>query len=182
MEASTRSALRASPVLRSRANPSRSSRSSRVEPVQVGDVADELGRVQLLHEPLADAVDVHGALAHEVLDALDELRRTGAVRAAHGHLSALADRAGAASGALGRHGPLGQGRVAGGAFHAPPVLLDAAARGRPHDLRDHVAGPLDDDVVARADVLAADVVLVVQRRPLHGDAADEDRLEHGERA
>ena len=38
----------------------------------------------------------------------------------------------------------------------------------PDDLRDDVAGALDDHRVADADVLAADVVLVVQRRQLHG--------------
>ena len=59
----------------------------------------------------------------------------------------------------------------------PGAILDDRA----DDLRDDVAGPLHDDVVAGADVLAVDVVLVVQRGPLHGDAADEDRLEHGER-
>ena len=49
-------------------------------------------------------------------------------------------------------------------------------RGR-DDLRDHVAGAQDDHLVADADVLAREVLLVVQRRQLHGDAADVDRLE-----
>ena len=35
---------------------------------------------------------------------------------------------------------------------------------RPDDLRDHVAGALDDHVVALANLLAVDVLLVVQRR------------------
>ena len=59
-------------------------------------------------------------------------------------------------------------------------------------LRDDVAGALDDDGVADADVAALaqllavaadalDVVLVVQRRVLHDDAADGDRLELGDR-
>ena len=46
------------------------------------------------------------------------------------------------------------------------------------DLRDHVTGALDDHHVALADVLAVDVLLVVERRPRDGDAADLDRLEH----
>ena len=44
------------------------------------------------------------------------------------------------------------------------------------DLRDHVARALDDDRVALADVLAVDVLLVVERRLGDGDAADLDRL------
>ena len=51
----------------------------------------------------------------------------------------------------------------------------------PDDLRDHVAGALDDHEVADADVLAADVVLVVEGRARDRDAADLDRLELGER-
>ena len=54
-------------------------------------------------------------------------------------------------------------------------------RRRRDDLRDHVAGTHDDHVVAEAQVLAREVLLVVQRRELHGHAADVDRLEHGER-
>ena len=49
------------------------------------------------------------------------------------------------------------------------------------DLRDHVAGAQHDHVVARADVLAREVLLVVQRRELDRDAADPDGLERGER-
>ena len=48
---------------------------------------------------------------------------------------------------------------------------------RRHDLRYHVARPLDDDAVADPQVLAGDVVLVVERRELDGGAADHDRLE-----
>ena len=52
---------------------------------------------------------------------------------------------------------------------------------RADDLGDDVAGPADDDRVARADVLGPDLVLVVERGPLDVGAADEDRLEHRER-
>jgi hypothetical protein len=48
---------------------------------------------------------------------------------------------------------------------------------RTDDLRDHVARALHDDRVADADVLAVDVVLVVERRVRDGDAADLDRLQ-----
>ena len=49
------------------------------------------------------------------------------------------------------------------------------------DLRDHVAGAQDDHVVAGPDVLAREVLLVVQRRGLDRDAADVHRLERRER-
>src|SRR5262249_40359669 len=44
-------------------------------------------------------------------------------------------------------------------------------------LRDHVAGALDDDDVALADVFPVDVFLVVARRLRHGHTADLDGLE-----
>ena len=56
-------------------------------------------------------------------------------------------------------------------------LLDHVRRRR-DDLRDHVAGAHHDHLLALADVLADDVLLVVQRRQLDRHAADFDRLEH----
>ena len=50
---------------------------------------------------------------------------------------------------------------------------------RADDLRDHVAGALDDHRVALADVLAVDVLLVVERGLRDGDTPDLDRLEPG---
>src|SRR5690348_8321086 len=47
------------------------------------------------------------------------------------------------------------------------------------DLRDDVAGALHDDHVAVAEILARDLILVVQRRAGDDDAADIDRLEIG---
>ena len=48
---------------------------------------------------------------------------------------------------------------------------------RADDLRNHVAGALHDHEIAFADVLAVDVLLVVQRRGRHRHAADLHRLE-----
>ena len=48
----------------------------------------------------------------------------------------------------------------------------------PDDLRDDVAGALDDHHVALADVLPVDVLLVVEGRARDSDAADLDGLEH----
>ena len=50
---------------------------------------------------------------------------------------------------------------------------------RADDARDHVAGADHGHDVADADVVVADVVLVVQRRVGDGRAADLHRLEHG---
>ncbi len=49
------------------------------------------------------------------------------------------------------------------------------------DVRDHVAGPLDDDGVALADVQALDLVGVVQRRAVDGHPGDAHRREHAPR-
>src|ERR1700746_2892951 len=49
------------------------------------------------------------------------------------------------------------------------------------DLRDHIAGALHDHRVADADILAGDLVLIVQGGALHDDAAYGDRLEHRHR-
>ncbi len=64
---------------------------------------------------------------------------------------------------------LGQGGAAGGAVgrhHPRRESLGAQRQHRAEDLGDHVAGLAQDDRVAGADVLALDLVGVVQRRPL----------------
>ena len=57
-----------------------------------------------------------------------------------------------------------------------PLLLDDL-----DDLRNDVAGALHDDGVADAHILARDLVLVVQGRALHDDAADGDGLQPRDR-
>ena len=52
---------------------------------------------------------------------------------------------------------------------------------RGHHLGDDVAGALDDDHVPDAQILAVDIVLVVERGLLDGHAAHGDRLQHGVR-
>ena len=54
-------------------------------------------------------------------------------------------------------------------------------RDDPHDLRNHVSGAAHDHRVADPDVLAAHLVLVVQRGVGHRHAADEYRLQPGHR-
>ena len=105
-----------------------------------------------------------------MLEQLPLARRADAVRAL-GEDGALGlDRRGPARRALLRR----RGRL------RAALALDRVRRRR-DDLRDHVARAQHDHLVARADVLAGDVLLVVQRRQLHGDAADADGLEHRER-
>src|SRR5205085_10348171 len=118
------------------------------------------------HELLADALDVHGR-GDPVDQRLEAARGTGSVGAAMHHLALRLDDVGATKRALCRHFER---------LRPTPVRA-----GRPDDLRDHVAGALDDDDVALADLLAVDVLLVVQRRPRDGDTADLDRLEDGPR-
>ena len=72
-----------------------------------------------------------------------------------------------------------RGRSSGTSTLRAPLL--ALGEDRADDLGDHVAGAADDHGVALADVLAAHLVLVVQRGVRDGDAADEHRLEHRER-
>ena len=50
-----------------------------------------------------------------------------------------------------------------------------------HDLRDNVPGALDHDPITDADVLALDLVLIVERRVRDGDATDPDRIESRDR-
>ena len=80
---------------------------------------------------------------------------------------------------------LAHGRaVAFGAGVGKCIGLGAGGTLRQHDLddlRDDVAGALDDDGVADADVLAVDLVLVVQRGVGYDHAADGDGLELGDR-
>src|SRR5207253_3742281 len=109
---------------------------------------------------LADAVDVGDS--GPVDQRLEPAGGAGAVRAAVHRLAFRLHDLGAAERAVGRH---------------PELLRSAAMRARrTDDLWDDVAGALDDDVVALADLLAIDVLFVVQRRASDGDAADLDRL------
>ena len=50
-----------------------------------------------------------------------------------------------------------------------------------NDLRDHIAGALQNDGVTNTDILARDFVFIVQRRPSDQDAAHIDRFQFGDR-
>jgi hypothetical protein len=118
---------------------------------------------------LAEALDVESVAGDEMLQALDCLGRTDEpAGAAPSRLALFAHGDAAAFRAFVREIE----RLA--AFR--PLLGDD-----PDHLRDDIAGALDDDRVALADILALDLVLVVQRRAPHHDAADSDRLQLGDR-
>src|SRR5581483_3780518 len=123
----------------------------------------ETGLPETPHRLLAHAVDVRSG-HHPVVQRLEPAGGTRPVRAAVHRLALGLHDVRAAQRALCRH----------------PELLRALAvpAGGADDLGDDVARPLHDDVVALADLLAVDVLLVVQRRPRDDDAADLDRLEH----
>ncbi len=89
-----------------------------------------------------------------------EARRTARVDAAPDRFVLLAPDVPSAHRAGGRHAertPVRAGRV-----HA-------------HDLGDHVSAALDHHLIADLELQTRDLVLVVQRRPRDGDAADLDR-------
>ena len=148
------------------------------------DVGGDLDQ-PLLEEQLdllvAEPLDVEGVARAEMLEALDRLR--GADEAA-----------GAAAHDVGLAGLLvdlaQRRRAADRADEISVVVLreDVGLRAvRPlvgddfEDLRDDVAGALDDDRVADPHVEPRDLVLVVQRGVGDDDAADGDGLELGDR-
>src|SRR5688572_15459617 len=58
--------------------------------------------------------------------------------------------------------------------------LEALVLNHADNLWDDVAGPLHDHRIADSHVLAGDLVFVVQRRILHDDTADRNRLQLGD--
>ena len=125
----------------------------RLQVVDRGHVRQQSRRHELVDELLAEPLDVHRAPAAEVPQGLAHDGRAGRVDAARRDLALLADDRVAADRAVRRHP---ERRRA-----LRPLLEDHA-----HDLRDDVAALLDDDGVADAHVLAREVLVVVERRPL----------------
>ena len=106
--------------------------------------------------------------ADEVPELLGHPGRAGGVRAVVADRALVADDRRVADRAALRHVPFPLG--------ARPPLDD-----RPDDLRDDVAGLLEDDVVADPDVLAAELVEVVEGRPGDGRSGDLDGGQVGHR-
>src|SRR5207249_3074021 len=120
-----------------------------VQMVEIREVLDELRLDELMHELVAEPVDVHGVLAGEVADSAFELGRTGDVDAAVVDAAFLALNVPATARTGARHPER--------AFLASPPF-----RKRPEHVRDDVARALDKHLVADADILALDLVHVVE--------------------
>src|SRR5579883_1076301 len=125
---------------------------------------------------LAEPVDIEGKARAEMDEALDRLCRADeAAGAAPRGFARLADGEAAADRALRLRRP----RRRQLRTHRKGRRRGPSLGHHRDDLRDDVAGALDDDGVAVAEVLARDLVLVMQRRARDDDAADIDRLEIG---
>ncbi len=134
----------------------------------VGDVGDQPLVEEAKRLLLAQPVDLHRPFADEVLDVLIGLARAaGAVGA---------DREDAVFRLHGL-GPAGRALLR---RLRPPGPLRPPLEHRRDNLGDDVAGPHHHHLVALADVLAGQVLLVVEGRGGDGDAADVDGLEHRE--
>ena len=139
-----------------------------IERVEIGDIAQQTRLDHFVDELVAQAVHVHAATAHPVDEALLELRGAIEGHAAVRHLVTLVHHGTAAGGASLGHIPLD--RVGG-----------ALVQHRTNDLRDHVAGLVDDDGIAHAHILAADLVEVVQSCAGDGGTGHRDGVELGNR-
>src|SRR5579883_2213433 len=139
------------------------------QPENVGGSLYQFVGPELLDALRAEPVDVEGVARGKVLEPLHRLRRADqAAGAAANRLAGLAHGEALANRAfLGEHVGLGAAR---------PLLRHDA-----HDLRDDVARTLHDHGIADPHVLAGDLVLVVERRPLDDHATDSDRLQHSYR-
>ena len=138
------------------------------EGIEVGHVVNQAGLEHLVHQLVADAVDVHAAAAHPVQQALLELCRAVERDTAVGHLALFV-----------HHGAAAHGTARG---HLPGQRVCGALVGhRPHDLGDHVARLVHHDRVAHAHVLAVHLVDIVQRGARDGGAGHRHRVELGHR-
>ena len=139
----------------------------------VGRLHDAALVVEGLDLLLAEPLDVEGVAPHEMLQALLGLRRADEPAGAAAHdvdaARLLVDLA---------HGGAAAGRADLGHLVGLGALR-ALVEHDAHDLRDDVAGAAHDHRVADADVLAGDLVLVVQRGVRDHDAADRHGLELG---
>src|SRR2546422_692327 len=134
------------------------------ESVKVGEVFHQPPVDELLDDLLAEVLDVHRAARAAMTQPLLELGRAAAVHAPPVRFALGTEGDAATRGAArGKCEDLGAGGALGGDD------LD--------DVGDHVAGALDEDRVADADVLPTDLVLVVQAHVADHDAGQLHGLE-----
>ena len=135
------------------------------QPVQMRRIGHQPPVNQNLAPPFAQPVDVHCAPADEMLQRFKELRRAGPVGAAVHGVPFYFDDGGVAVLAAFRHPKL-----------RPPFL--SGNRHRPDDIGNDIAGPLNDHQIADPNILAVNVLLIVQRGVLHRSPADHHRLQN----
>ncbi len=139
---------------------------------RLGDPALVQESLQLL---LANALDVEGPPRDEVDQVPDLLEGAGELaRAAARH------RHRPAGGGLLHHRRLQRADADAGEFIGRAAVRAIGVDG-PEDLRDHIAGPLQGHGVADADVLALDLVGVVQGGVADHHAADRHRMQPRDR-
>ena len=136
------------------------------EPVEVGRVAHQACVEQRGHELLPHELDVHDRAAHPVHEALGGLGGAVDAHAAVGDLAVLMHHGAAAARAV--RGHLERRGVGG-----------PERKNGPHNLGDDVACLVDHHRVAHANVLAVNLVDVVQRRARDGGAGDHHGVELG---
>ena len=134
------------------------------QPEEVATALHQPALEKLLQDVPAGALDVHAAAPREMRELLGHPGRTGEIRAvvADGAL-VLDDRRSTDRAGIG-HLEL--------AFSTGPALGD-----RPDDLGDHVARLLEDHPVPDPQILPADLIDVVERRPGDGRAGHLDRAQ-----
>ena len=137
--------------------------------VDVTHVPDQAAPQDLLGDRRPEPFDVHGVPAREVGDPRLRLGRTGRVAATPRHLFAHARERGFAHRAGRRH------------LEGRRPVLPLVQVGR-NDLGDHVSALFDPHGIADAQVLAADLFLVVERGPADRRPGQEDRFEFGHRS
>ena len=138
------------------------------ERVQIDRTVDELAIDELIDDGGAHAVDVHGAAAGEVFQAFLELRRAGGVEAAdEDAVGIFVERSATRGAGLGQCERLGASRT---------------FLGHESDhLRDDFPGFLQFHRVANAQVLACQVLEIVQTGPFHRRSREQNgrHLSHG---
>ena len=138
----------------------------RTEPIDVRDVAHEAELGELLRHDVAQTFDVHCAARCKVAHAFVDLGGARGIGAARHRLVLGVVYVGAADWAAVRH-------------RKAPLFAGSLAGHRPDHSRNDVAGARDQNDIADADIVALDVVDVMERGALHRDAADLHRFENG---
>ena len=138
------------------------------ERVDVGHSPDELFFEELVDERIPQSLDVHGPAGGEMEERFPELGRAGRVGAARDDLLFGPESGRPADGTMVREDELFL-------FPRAPLLHHR------HNLGDDVTAPFDEHPVADPDVLAFDLVFVVEGRPGDRRAGQAHGLEIGHR-